>query len=103
MSNPIRICTACGEPFELTPEKPGLVTHCPACSAPKSNGLPNARIASRQEILSRMDFFIRFSTQDKQRAERLGDESLVAMREKEIRMLQQAKLALAAKAGSRWG
>ena len=50
-----------------------------------------------------MDFFIRFSTQDKQRAERLGDESLVAMREKEIRMLQQAKLALAAKAGSRWG
>jgi hypothetical protein len=102
MSNPIRICKLCDEPFELKPDKPGLVTQCPACSAPKSNGLPGARTANRHDLLKRYDFFIRFSTQDKERAERLGDGPLATMRENEIRMLSQAKLALGAKAGSRW-
>jgi hypothetical protein len=32
MAFPIRICAACGEEFELKPDKPGFANRCPECS-----------------------------------------------------------------------
>ena len=39
MAFPIRICSLCGEEFELKPDKPGFANRCPECSAPE-NGAP---------------------------------------------------------------
>jgi len=33
MAFPIKICSVCGEEFELKPDKPGFANRCPACSA----------------------------------------------------------------------
>ena len=35
MSYPTRICTVCGEEFELKPDKPGFANRCPECSIPE--------------------------------------------------------------------
>jgi predicted RNA-binding Zn-ribbon protein involved in translation (DUF1610 family) len=35
MAFPIKICAACGEEFELKPDKPGFANRCPDCSAPE--------------------------------------------------------------------
>lgn len=32
MPFPIKVCTICGEEFELRPDKPGFANRCPACS-----------------------------------------------------------------------
>jgi len=32
MGFPIKICSVCGEEFELKPDKPGFANHCPECS-----------------------------------------------------------------------
>lgn len=32
MAFPIKVCAACGEEFELRPDKPGFANRCPACS-----------------------------------------------------------------------
>jgi DNA-directed RNA polymerase subunit RPC12/RpoP len=32
MGFPKRICSICGEEFELRPDKPGFANRCPACS-----------------------------------------------------------------------
>jgi hypothetical protein len=32
MAFPKRICTICGEEFELKPDKPGFANRCPECS-----------------------------------------------------------------------
>ena len=36
MGFPIKICSGCGEEFELKPDKPGFANQCPECSAPES-------------------------------------------------------------------
>jgi DNA-directed RNA polymerase subunit RPC12/RpoP len=33
MAFPVKICTICGEEFELKPDKPGFANRCPECSA----------------------------------------------------------------------
>ena len=33
MAFPIKVCSLCGEKFELKPDKPGFANRCPACSA----------------------------------------------------------------------
>lgn len=35
MAFPIKTCTACGEEFELKPDKPGFADRCPECSRPE--------------------------------------------------------------------
>ena len=37
---PIKICTLCGEEFELKPDKPGFANTCPQCSAPDPGNDP---------------------------------------------------------------
>jgi hypothetical protein len=32
MPFPIKVCSVCGEEFELKPDKPGFANRCPACS-----------------------------------------------------------------------
>jgi hypothetical protein len=32
MGFPIKICSVCGEEFELRPDKPGFANRCPECS-----------------------------------------------------------------------
>ncbi len=32
MGFPIKICSVCGEEFELKPDKPGFANRCPECS-----------------------------------------------------------------------
>ena len=35
MGFPIKVCSLCGEEFELKPGKPGFANRCPACSEPE--------------------------------------------------------------------
>ena len=42
MPFPIRTCVACGEEFELRPDKPGFANRCPACSEPDAEE-PNSK------------------------------------------------------------
>jgi DNA-directed RNA polymerase subunit RPC12/RpoP len=35
MGFPIKVCVACGEEFELKPDKPGFANRCPECSEPE--------------------------------------------------------------------
>ena len=32
MSFPIKVCSVCGEEFELKPDKPGFANRCPDCT-----------------------------------------------------------------------
>jgi hypothetical protein len=32
MAHPIKVCSICGEEFELRPDKPGFANRCPACT-----------------------------------------------------------------------
>lgn len=41
MAYPIRTCVACGEEFELKPDKPGYANRCPDCSEPDDNASSN--------------------------------------------------------------
>jgi hypothetical protein len=36
MPFPVKVCSICGEKFELKPDKPGFANRCPECSAPES-------------------------------------------------------------------
>jgi len=36
MAFPIKVCTVCGEEFELKPDKPGFANRCPDCSESES-------------------------------------------------------------------
>ena len=36
MAFPIKVCSVCGEEFELKPDKPGFANRCPECSEPES-------------------------------------------------------------------
>jgi hypothetical protein len=42
MPYPIKVCTVCGEEFELKPGKPGFANRCPSCSEeePDANARP---------------------------------------------------------------
>ena len=37
MAFPIKTCVACGDEFELKPDKPGFANRCPSCSEPESS------------------------------------------------------------------
>jgi len=37
MAFPIKTCVACGQEFELKPDKPGFANRCPDCSDPESD------------------------------------------------------------------
>jgi hypothetical protein len=43
MPGPIKICSVCGEEFELKPDKPGFANRCPACSEPETTAPANHR------------------------------------------------------------
>jgi hypothetical protein len=42
MAFPIKVCSICGEEFELKPDKPGFANRCPSCSEPGSDA-PGAK------------------------------------------------------------
>ena len=44
MPFPIKVCTICGEEFELKPDKPGFANRCLECSMPE-NAEPAAKAA----------------------------------------------------------
>jgi hypothetical protein len=37
MAFPMKTCAACGEEFELKPDKPGFANRCPDCSVPEAS------------------------------------------------------------------
>jgi len=45
MAFPIRICSVCGEEFELRPDKPGFANRCPACSEPEDDAAGQPGVA----------------------------------------------------------
>jgi hypothetical protein len=49
MGFPIRTCVACGEEFELRPNKPGFANRCPSCSEPEEEETPGAHAADPLE------------------------------------------------------
>jgi hypothetical protein len=52
MAFPKRICTICGEEFELKPDKPGFANRCPDCSEEdeKDAKPTNSKGASNHEL-----------------------------------------------------
>jgi len=38
MAFPIKVCSVCGEEFELKPGKPGFANQCPSCSEEAADG-----------------------------------------------------------------
>jgi len=53
MSFPIKTCVACGEEFELRPNKPGFANRCPECSEPEATKVPGA--PSLDDLVSTAD------------------------------------------------
>jgi len=49
MSFPIKTCVACGEEFELKPDKPGFANRCPECSAPEAEPDGKTQYLSAEE------------------------------------------------------
>lgn len=53
MSFPIKVCSVCGEEFELKPDKPGFANRCPDCSDaeddPKAKGQATAQHGNQRE------------------------------------------------------
>jgi hypothetical protein len=49
MTFPIKTCVACGEEFELRPDKPGFANRCPECSAPESANSAGKQHLSAEE------------------------------------------------------
>ncbi len=43
MPFPIKICSVCGEEFELKPNKPGFANRCPDCSDPEREDSATSR------------------------------------------------------------
>ena len=43
MAFPIKVCAACGEEFELKPDKRGFANRCPDCSAPEADATTGAK------------------------------------------------------------
>jgi hypothetical protein len=54
MAFPIKICSICGEEFELKPDKPGFANRCPECSAPElsTSGTPSRMDADERKNMS---------------------------------------------------
>jgi hypothetical protein len=52
MPFPIRVCVACGEEFELKPNKPGFADRCPACSEPDAAEAADEKANSRDGELN---------------------------------------------------
>jgi len=49
MGFPIKICSVCGEEFELKPDKPGFANRCPECSEPETSGSSDQRRMTADE------------------------------------------------------
>ena len=43
MALPKKICSVCGEEFELKPDKPGFANRCPECSTEEATASPGRR------------------------------------------------------------
>jgi len=67
MAYPIKICSVCGEEFELKPGKPGFANRCPSCSVEEvdakgetgrfkgDSGLNEERKKAMRDLLYRKD------------------------------------------------
>jgi hypothetical protein len=49
MAFPIKTCVACGEEFELRPDKPGFANRCPECSTPEAMETASSQPMSAEE------------------------------------------------------
>ncbi len=49
MGFPIKICSVCGEEFELKPDKPGFANRCPECSESETAGPADQRRMTADE------------------------------------------------------
>ena len=52
MGFPIRTCVACGEEFELRPDKPGFANRCPSCSEPEEEDNDRSGLTSADSELT---------------------------------------------------
>ena len=46
MNYPIKVCSVCGEKFELKPEKPGFANRCPDCTDAEEDAKGNKSTAA---------------------------------------------------------
>lgn len=53
MSFPVKVCSICGEEFELKPDKPGFANRCPDCTEaeqdPREKGASAAQHENQRE------------------------------------------------------
>ena len=54
-SFPIKTCVACGEEFELKPNKPGFANRCPECTAEDQDAAAAKLDADQRKEKSEMD------------------------------------------------
>ena len=52
---PIKTCAACGEEFELRPDKPGFANRCPECTADEQEAAAGKLTADQRKEKSEMD------------------------------------------------
>ena len=55
MGFPIKICSVCGEEFELKPDKPGFANRCPECSVEETSASPAQRKMDADERKSQSE------------------------------------------------
>ena len=55
MGFPIKICSRCGEEFELKPDKPGFANRCPECSVEETSASPAQRKMDADERKSQSE------------------------------------------------
>jgi hypothetical protein len=48
MAFPVKVCSICGEEFELRPDKPGFANRCPACSEADESDTKSSDSAARE-------------------------------------------------------
>jgi hypothetical protein len=49
MAFPIKVCSLCGEEFELKPDKPGFANRCPECSTEDTTAKASQRPMDAEE------------------------------------------------------
>jgi hypothetical protein len=55
MGFPVKVCSICGEEFELKPAKPGFANRCPECSVPDEADTAAKGNSGRRQVDSELN------------------------------------------------
>jgi hypothetical protein len=102
MPNPIKVCIICDEPFELLPNKPGLINQCPSCVAPKSENPKALRQANLLRTIEVLEKTIKWHESEIERIKQSGRVSGIEYQEEQIKKYQAVKEQKQLLVGASW-